>query len=106
MRGTIRPTIQRGLLAVAICALPLVPLGYQSFARRQRCAEIADNHRRLGAEYRRNARGDQGMTRIAAWHDEMARTFENAADEGWGPGALPQTSPFPPQDWMPASGTL
>ena len=57
---------------------------------------IADNHARLGREYRRNARGDAGMLRTAAWHEHMRQVFEEAATQSGSP--IPVSQPFPPKD--------
>jgi hypothetical protein len=84
------------MAAVAIVAVLMV-WSYDWSARRNRCYEIASRHASLAAEYRRNARGDRGMFRIADWHDHIRQTFEEAADRPWAP--IPKSSPFPPPGW-------
>ena len=81
------------MVAVAVVAVLMV-WSYDWSARRDRCYEIASRHASLSAEYRRNANGDQGMLRIADWHDHMRRTFEEAANRPWEP--IPKSLPFPP----------
>jgi hypothetical protein len=95
----IRLTVQRVMLVVALMAFPLAYLAERSQQRRERCLEIADNHARVGAEYRRNAQGQGGMLLTADWHEYMQAEFERAAHESWGP--IPKSHPFPPKGWVP-----
>jgi hypothetical protein len=74
-------------------------LGDRTRERRERCLDLADHETKLGAEYRRNARGSADMLRIAAWHEFMSSEFVRAAGEPWGP--IPSYKPFPPNGWMP-----
>jgi hypothetical protein len=84
------------MVVIAMVAVSTV-CSYDWAARRERCFDIASRHASLAAEYRRNAEGDQGMLRIAAWHDHMKEMFENAADRPW--ETIPKSSPFPPLGW-------
>jgi hypothetical protein len=95
----VKLTVQRLMLATALAALLLACGSGGVSQRRDRCFEIADWHSRIGSEYRKNARGDAVMLRIADWHEHMRRRFEAAAHRFWEP--LPSTSPFPPEDWFP-----
>lgn len=97
----VRLTVFRLLLAVAVCAIVtyLATAAFLDRARERsgRFLEIADNHARLGREYRRNAGGDPGLLRIAAWHERMSQAFEAAAAR---PELSPPVSrPFPPKGW-------
>jgi hypothetical protein len=89
----VRFTMRTMMVAVAVVAVLMV-WSYDWSARRDRCYEIASRHASLSAEYRRNAKGDQGMFRIADWHDYMRRTFEEAADRPSEP--IPKSLPCPP----------
>jgi hypothetical protein len=100
-RPPIRFTVQRVMLAVALLAFPLADLADRSWRHRERCLEIADHHARIGAEYRRNARGRAGMLPTADRHEFMRAEFERAAYEPWRP--IPKSSPFPPKGWAPAN---
>jgi hypothetical protein len=95
----IRLTVRRLMLVVAILALPMVWLGDRTQQRRERSLDLADREAKLGAEYRRNSRGNAGMLRIADWHEFQSRGYLRAADEPWGP--IPSCKPSPPNDWMP-----
>jgi hypothetical protein len=94
-------TVFRLLLVVAVCAIVMyvVTEGPKRRARErtERCLVIADNHARLSHEYRRNARGDAGMLRIAAWHEHLRQVFEEAATQSGAP--IPVSQPFPPKGW-------
>ncbi len=94
-----RLSVQRLLLGVVLLAFPLAWLSDRSQQRRERCLDLAGRCARLGAEYRRNSRGDAGMLRIAAWHESLSRELERAANQPWGP--IPSTPPFPPASWQP-----
>jgi len=94
-------TVRRMLVAVGVCAIVTYAVSERlkgrirdSYGRR---LEIADNHARSAREYRRNAGGDPGMLRLAAWHEHMRRVFEDAAARYGTP--LPASSPFPPKGW-------
>ncbi len=109
-----RWTVFRMLLVIAIAAI-LLHIATDSGRRRalqryERCMSVADWHSRIGAEYRKNARADANMLRIAAWHEHMRRSFEQAAERPWMP--MPTNQRFPPESWeargaesAPASGT-
>jgi hypothetical protein len=94
----VRLTVFQLLLAVAVCAI--VTYVVTEVPRRrarehtERCLVIADNHARLSREYRRNAGGDAGMLRTAAWHEHMRQVFEEAATQSDAP--IPVSQPFPP----------
>jgi hypothetical protein len=87
------------MLAVAVMAIALSFASGSSRQHAGRCLEIADNHARLGAEYRRNAKADPVMLRIASWHDFMRSRFEQAASRPWAPP--PASRAFPPEGWQP-----
>lgn len=104
MRRTLpRPTLFRLLLAVAVVAILLFlvtdRIRSRSRQRRERYLQIAAWHGSLGAEYRRNARGQPSMLHTAAWHDHLRREFERAAADGR--VAAPADSSFPPPGWRP-----
>ena len=92
----VRFTVRTMIVTVAIVGV-LIGWSYDWSARRERCFDIASRHASVAAEYRMNAKGDQGMLRIAAWHDHMNQMFENAANRPWEP--IPRSSPFPPPAW-------
>jgi hypothetical protein len=92
----VRFTLRTMTVAVAVVAVVVV-WSHDWSGRRDRSYEIASRHASLSAEYRRNAKGDQGMFRIADWHKHMKRTFEEAANRPWEP--LPRNLPFPPRGW-------
>jgi hypothetical protein len=92
----VRFTVRTMMVTVAIVSLLMV-WSYDWSARRERCLDIASRHASLAAEYRRNAKGGQGMLKIAAWHDHMKQIFEDAANRPWEP--IPKSSPLPPADW-------
>jgi hypothetical protein len=98
---SVRLTVFRLLLVVAVCAIVTYVatdgLNRRARERTERCLVIADNHARLGREYRRNARGDAGMLRTAAWHEHMRQVFEEAATQSGAP--IPVSQPFPPKGW-------
>jgi hypothetical protein len=102
-RPRVRFTVRTMMIAMAVVALLLV-WTFDRSARRERCYEIAARHANLSAEYRRNANGNGGMLRIAAWHDHMRRMFENTADRPWEP--IPASSPFPPPTWRGSTITV
>jgi hypothetical protein len=97
----VRLTVFRLLLVVAVCAIVtyVVTDGpkRRAMERTERCLVIADNHARLSREYRRNAREQAGMLRIAAWHEHMRQLFEEAATQSGTP--IPVSQPFPPEEW-------
>jgi hypothetical protein len=94
-----RLTVFRLMLAVAIAAIVCYSVANWSGSRRERLLEIANRHARLGAEYRRNANGHDGMLWTASWHDHMRREFERAASQPW--PTVPSSMPFPPKGWRP-----
>jgi hypothetical protein len=97
----VRLTVFRLLLVVAVCAIVtyVVTDGPKRRARERTewCLVIADNHARLSREYWRNAQGNAGMLRIAAWHEHMRQVFEEAATQSGAP--IPVSKPFPPEGW-------
>jgi hypothetical protein len=98
----VRLTVFRIMLAVAACAVvsDFTSEGLKGPTRKryEQCVIIADNHARMGSEYRTNAGGDPLMLRIAAWHEHMRQVFEDAADRSESP--LPMSQPFPPEGWL------
>jgi hypothetical protein len=92
----VRFTVRTMMVTVAVVGVLMV-WSYDWSARRERCFDIASRHASLAAEYRRNARADQGMLRIATWHDYMKQMFVSAANRPWEP--IPKSSPFPPPGW-------
>jgi hypothetical protein len=92
------------MLAVVVVAIPLSLLSDRNGQHSERCLAIADNHARVGAEYRRNGKAQTGllridMLRLAAWHDEMRRRFEEAANHPW--MTPPVNEEVPPKGWVP-----
>jgi hypothetical protein len=91
------------MLIVAVVAIPLSLLSDRNWQNAERCRAIADNHARVGAEYRRNGKAQTGMLRIdmlrlAEWHDEMRRRFEEAAGRPW--MTPPVNEEIPPRSWV------
>jgi hypothetical protein len=101
-RTRMRLTNFRLLLVVAVSAilLHLAPDSLKSRVRERyaRCMQLAASHTSLASEYRRNARGDSGMLRIAAWHEHVRGEFERAAQHPRSP--LPRSHTFPPKKWV------
>ncbi|AMV40642.1 hypothetical protein [Planctomyces sp. SH-PL62] len=99
----VRPTVFRWILAIAVAAIvshvATDRLKDRVRTRFEHCAQTADWHARVGAEYRRNAAGAGSMLRVAAWHDAMRRAFEHAAAHP--KVAVPRSLPFPPSGWEP-----
>jgi hypothetical protein len=83
------------MLAVALLAFPLAYLADRSERHRVRCLEIAENHARIGDDYRRG-----GNLAAADWHEFMRAEFERAAHEPWRP--IPKSYESPPKGWLPA----
>lgn len=102
-RLRVRLTVFQTLLAVAVCAiathLATEALKNSARTRFDRCIEIADNHARMGREYRQNPAGNPAWLRIATWHESMQATFEEAAARPEIP--MPTTTTVPPPGWQP-----
>ena len=97
--GVARLTVFRLMLAVAVAAILLLLATDWARGRHDRLLGVADNHARLGGEYRRNAGKNPTMLVISAWHAELSRRFERASARPW--EATPRSSPFPPPGWLP-----
>ncbi len=104
-----RLTVFRLVLLIAVVAivahLATGPLRNRVKERRERCLELAAAHASLAAEYRQNARYDEGMLKLSAWHEYMRDEFNRAAHDPEMP--RPQSQPFPPSDWVaPTKGKI
>jgi hypothetical protein len=79
------------LVAILTAALYWVTDRWRQW--RERCFELASREAAVGAEYRRNSRGDRGMLESADWHEQISKEYLREATWPW---AHSPVKPVPP----------